>query len=103
MAGEAFGFPRTRCTAGSIQSLKRFPIPYQRESVGTDAVHDRLDHCQGGSRGNRGIDRIAPAQQHAQSRLGGQRLRCGHDIASQHGHAAGWIGKFPVHISHRYS
>ena len=82
--------------AGRVQA-GQFAVPADdRERIAADAVVARLHNGQRDGRGHGGIHSVAATLQHLQPGAGGQRLRCRHDVARQHGGAAGRVRERPV-------
>jgi hypothetical protein len=61
--------------------VQRAPVPQDREGVAPEAVAGRLDDDESDRRGERGVDRVATAGQHGETRLGRERLRGRDDVA----------------------
>ena len=69
----------------------------ERERIAADAVHYGFDDSEGDGSGQCRIDGVATARKSRSAGLRGQWLRCGDDIAGQHGLPAGRVGEIPVH------
>ena len=100
VAAETRGRPAGGRLSGRVQADEVAVPADDRERVAPDAVVAWLHHGQGDGGGDGRIHGIAAAAQHLQSGTRGQRLRRRHDVARQHGGAAGRVRERPVeHVS----
>lgn len=63
--------------------MQRFAVPQNAKRVRAQTATDRLDDGEHRRRGNGGVHRIAALPQDAQTRLGGQGMRGGNDVAGK--------------------
>ena len=81
--GKPFRSPCPGRTARCIQPMQFLAIPNDGIGIRSQTITGRLHHGQCNGRCQRGIRRIAPGKQHAQTGLCGQGLGRGNDVARQ--------------------
>ncbi len=95
-AGEALGRPRLRRAARRIQSDQLAAGPQDREEIRPEAVAARFDQRERDRGGERGVDRVAAAGEHRDTRLRGERLGRGDRVAREDRLPARRVGQVPV-------
>ena len=88
--------PGARGGPRRIEPVQPGAVPHDAERVGAEPVAHRLDDRHHGGGGDRGVDRVSAARQHALARLRGHRVRGGDDVAAEHRQAPARIPGVPV-------
>jgi hypothetical protein len=83
MLAAAAAAPQPSSPRGASPARRLARARDQPEAVASDAVHVRIDHRNGGRRGNHRFDGVAAFPQDAGGALRGERMRCdGHAAAA---------------------
>ena len=95
---EVLGRPRRRRPARGIEPMQLRSVPEDAERVRAEAVAARLDDRHHRRRGDRSIDGVAAALDHAEARLRRERVRGRDDVAREDRDARRRVARLPIEV-----